>query len=343
MAKLDRVTQLDVALAAGVDVSTVSLALRNSSRISASTRDQIQQLAKKMGYQPDPMLSALSFYRTSLRDTGFQGALAYLTDSINMEWKDLPHYREYYLGAHERAAELGYQLEHFSLRSKGMTESRMATILRSRGVRGVLVAPQFVSHEHLSFPWEHFSAVAFGYTMEEPQLHRVTSAHFYSTSLIMKRLITSGFRRIGFSFSPGHDKRIEHNFLAAYYMELKMAGIESLPLHDETGPLEDLKRWIKRNRIEAIISSNYGGLERFLEMGIPIPEKLSVLCPCLGISGDSTSGIYEGCHYVGQVALNYLVSMMHRGELGIPKTPERLLVEGKWNEGRSYKPLHPAN
>ena len=45
-------------LAGGAHV-TVSLALRNDPRITVETRDRVQALAKRAGYQPDPHVAEL--------------------------------------------------------------------------------------------------------------------------------------------------------------------------------------------------------------------------------------------------------------------------------------------
>ena len=45
-------TQKDVASVAGVDQSTVSLALRGDPRISPATRRRVLEAAKKLGYKP---------------------------------------------------------------------------------------------------------------------------------------------------------------------------------------------------------------------------------------------------------------------------------------------------
>ena len=57
-----RVTLAAIAAQAGVHVTTVSLALRNSPRLPIATRDRIRKLADELGYAPDPMLQALVAY-----------------------------------------------------------------------------------------------------------------------------------------------------------------------------------------------------------------------------------------------------------------------------------------
>jgi LacI family transcriptional regulator len=58
-----RVTLSDIARALGLSVASVSMALRGRANISKSTQDKVQALAKKMGYVPDPLLSALTTHR----------------------------------------------------------------------------------------------------------------------------------------------------------------------------------------------------------------------------------------------------------------------------------------
>ena len=58
-----RVTLRDIAQAAGVHYSTVSIALRDHPRISAPVRRKIKAIAQRMGYTPDPALAALNAYR----------------------------------------------------------------------------------------------------------------------------------------------------------------------------------------------------------------------------------------------------------------------------------------
>ena len=59
-----RVTQREIAHAAGLHFSTVSLALRNSPLLPLATRKKVKQIAQSLQYQPDPMLAALNAYRT---------------------------------------------------------------------------------------------------------------------------------------------------------------------------------------------------------------------------------------------------------------------------------------
>src|SRR5512136_1488316 len=58
------VTMNDVAKAAGVALSTVSRALSDNPRVNVTTREQIQKLAREMGYVPSAIARGLATKRT---------------------------------------------------------------------------------------------------------------------------------------------------------------------------------------------------------------------------------------------------------------------------------------
>jgi len=78
LANKPRTSMRDVANAVGVSVSAVSLAIRNSPRVSAAMRQKISAKLVEMGYQPDPMLSALAQYRRSKTTAPISAELAWI-------------------------------------------------------------------------------------------------------------------------------------------------------------------------------------------------------------------------------------------------------------------------
>ena len=80
----DRVTLKDIARLLGVHQSTVSCALRNSSSISEGLRKKIQDTARQLGYEPDPMLMALNKYRTLKHPVPNGTTVGFITDSFTV-------------------------------------------------------------------------------------------------------------------------------------------------------------------------------------------------------------------------------------------------------------------
>jgi LacI family transcriptional regulator len=73
-----RVTVRDIAEEVGLHFTTVAEALRGSSRIKEATRLRVEEAAERMGYRPDPILSALSAYRSSDMRSSFQGVIVWI-------------------------------------------------------------------------------------------------------------------------------------------------------------------------------------------------------------------------------------------------------------------------
>ncbi|HEY9249518.1 MAG TPA: LacI family DNA-binding transcriptional regulator [Rariglobus sp.] len=337
-----RVTQQDIAKAAGVHRTTVCLALKNYPRIPAETRERIVRIAEELGYSPDPMLSALASYRTRLRPQSFHGTLVWLVNSANgYAWDAFPHYRDYHQGATSQARQNGYNLETLDLNAPLMSPDRIASILRARNVQGVLLCPQPQANMVMQFPWEQISAVTFGYTLAEPRIHTVTAAHHRHTVHCIRELKRRGYRRIGFAFSKEHDLRTDHNFLSGYLSEEIGYDHLALPipafLESYRRSSEKIDEWLKHYRPDAIVTGEYQALDRLRLLGWKIPRDLGVACPTLPTGKTRLAGIVEDSVHIGSVAVNLLVSAIQRGEKGVPSQPQRILVEGLWNEGSSLR------
>src|SRR4051812_45791305 len=188
-----RTTQDDVARAAGVHRTTVSLALKRHPRIPGETQERVCRIADQLGYVPDPMLSSLVAYRTQKRPEAFHGTLAWLVSSARgFNWQEVPHFPASYAGAHARPRRCGLESALFDLSSPDMTAARPAGILRARNISGLLLCPQRIPRLALDFPWQTFSTVTFGYGIAEPKLHPVSPAHYLAVRRIMDELRACG-------------------------------------------------------------------------------------------------------------------------------------------------------
>lgn len=340
-----RVTQLQIARAARVHRTTVSLALADNPRIPRKTKARIKRIAEKLGYTPDPMLSALIAYRTTKRPVAFHGTLAWLANTeFGYDWKLVPHYRDYYEGAAERARACGFQLEAFDFNTPAMQPRRMAGILRARNVTGVLLCPQPLEKVKDRFEWGEFSTVTFGYTLAELGVHTVTAAHYRAMRRIVFELRRRGYRRIGFSFAQSLLERDDFNALAGF-----LVGDGHLDRPPEIPPLFGASRsasvvgpWLKRYRPDAIVSGNHLILDLLKELKIRVPEDIGAACPFLPRADTALAGIVEDSKRIGAIAVDQVISMINRGERGIPEHPLRIHVEGGWLPGKSLRPLEIA-
>lgn len=335
-----RITQADVARRAGVHRTTVSLALKDHPRIPVATRRRIRRIADRLGYVPDPMLASLVAYRTQKRPPTFHGKLAWLVSSARgFDWRVVPHFRDSYDGAVERARRCGFELELFDLNSPGMRPSRLAGILRTRNITGLLLCPQRIPKATLDLPWEKFSAVTFGYGIVQPRLHTVSPAHFLAMRRIMDELRRLGYRRIGLALDAGQNVRTEYHNLAGY-----LVGEDAVhhaptvpPCFEPYTSVKALGEWICEHQPDAIVSGAYYVLDMLRELGIRAPQDVGVACPCLPSPDTPLAGVFEDWRRIGEIAVDVLVAMLHRGERGVPESPQRLHVEGPWLPNQTLK------
>jgi len=339
-----RVTQRDLARLARVSHTTVSLALRDHPSIPVATRRRIAELARRHGYQPDPMLTALNAYRVSRAPSRFQGTLAWVT-SFNAPhaWRDMIQAEGYFLGAQAQAERLGYRLDEFWIGDPALTARRASEVLQSRGVRGVIVAPLPVAHGELPLAWEQFSAVALGYSLARPALHVVMNHQFRNMRHLVWHLHELGYARIGLAMPATTDERVDHNYLGGFLVaqrELPPACARLAPLLAPSFGPGVFQRWLRRARPDAVITSAswahqvIGWLDA---AGQKVPRDAGVAVASIPYSDRTISGIDENVRAVGAMAIDTVVGMIHRNETGVPATPWRILAEGTWFQGETVR------
>jgi len=332
----------DVARSIGASHTAVSLALRDSPRVSAKRRREIQTEAERLGYRPDPMLTSLAAYRQAKRPVIIGSTIAWIN-----QWKNpralyrLHEFEAYWKGAQEAASRLGYRLEEFLLNAE-MTGARLQRILLARGVRGILIPPHADGALAISdFDWSHFSVVRLGISVQYPRAHVVTSDQMNCSALALERVLKQGYRRVGYVSSRHFDRRTGGNFRAGFLSSqdaLVPAKRQVLPLflEEETTPAcaRRLRAWIKSAAPDAIIST-LPELASLLQLiGCNVPRDIAVATLSV-LDGNFDCGVDQNSHEVGLVAMRTLAGLIHVNERGIPRYCRRILVEGRWVDGSS--------
>lgn len=336
-----RVTIREIAERAGIHFTTVSLALRNSPRIKESTRLRVQAIAKEMGYVPDPMLSALNAYRQTKKPVQYQATLAWIH---NWSSPDLLYgsqeFREYYLGAKERAQERGYVLEEFWIREPEMPIRQLHRILRARNIQGALIAPQQRHGGYLDLDYRELSCVTFGYSMQPAVLDVITNHHAHSIAMMLREILALGYKRIGLNIPEDWNAKVEnawHNAMLILHAE--RPDLARIPTHWEPWESKDesgLKQWIEMHRPDVVISHNLMA-ERLKQIGFQLPDDIGFASPFLGKDEQVLSGVYQNDFLIGQKAADMVIDMLRRHDTGLPDSPVRMLVEGKWYPGKTLR------
>ena len=332
------VTMRDVAAALGISHSTVSLALRNSPRITEAVRERDKKTAEKMGYRPDPMLASLATYRRGLAERPISAAIAWI--NAWPEPDDLRKHREfdfYWKGAKAAAEKFGYRLEEFRLNAEN-SPARLHQILSTRGVRGILLPPHYIQPDWGDFPWNQYSIVRFGRTLQAPCCHLVTADQVANTMLAYQEIHRRGYRRIGF---VAHDTELKYSglvFELGYLGGQRIVGdpveLPTLLLGD-TGLAKTRKQlasWLKKWRPDAIFTTLPELPELLAEAGIKVPDDIALAATTI-LDTTVDAGIDQHPEEIGRVAFLMINSLINDGSRGLPRIFRQNLVEGSWIDG----------
>ena len=335
-----RVTQSAIAKKAKVSQVTVSLALRDHPSIPESTRIRIKGIADNLGYHPDPMLSSLVAYRQLKKPASFQGVLAWVTNYPTENGWYGGQQVGYFMGAQQRANQLGYKLETFWLRQPKLNQNAAARILSSRSISGLLFAPQINPNTRLDFDMKQFSSITFGYSLVKPNLHVVMNHQFRNMSILVRHLREAGYSRVGLAMSSKLDERTNHNYLAGYLVEREAFNKRDQIPHLLTMDFSKnrFEKWFDCFRPEVIITSLSGSTEIhewLVANNYKIPQDVGIALPNVRFEDVVYSGIDENPLLVGAMGVNTVVGMIHRNEKGISHNPQHILIEGLWVDGKT--------
>jgi LacI family transcriptional regulator len=339
-----RVTLRQIARESGYHFTTVSLALREHSSIPESTRAKILAIAKRLDYRPDPVLSALNAYRRGVSRPEYAGTILWLENyTSEYHWRKIPMYRDYFEGAREYATTLGYRIDPFQLNQEAMTTERANQILAARRAQALLIPPQPEPGVRIDLAWEQLSAVAFGYTVEHPQLHVVSNNHTWMMTRLLDALERMGYRRPGLVLLRQSSERVENKWLGAFLASPQHArrGARVTPLLLDAWDGDAVLRWYRRRQPDVIISGIHQLPELLTylrESGVRIPDDVGFADHNLFDSDSEVAGMLPRARAIGQAAVQMLVGMVYRNEVGIPESPQNLLINGVWQEAETVRP-----
>jgi DNA-binding LacI/PurR family transcriptional regulator len=341
-----RTTLKDIAAAAGVSVMTVSLVLRKQGKISEATRARVTELAHRLGYQPDPVLSALVHYRGERQTTNYRSTLAFLTSfPTRDEWKSREYISQYFAGACSRAGELGYRVAPFWMKEPGMSPQRLTEILHVRGIKGVLIAPIEEPSSKIELDWNRFCAVSLCRNLVQPKINTVDHNHRQSMEEAFDQLIARGYRRPGFislSVPESMNGWVFTSTLAAIRKRRRRELDQPVPdLLMDDWDYPRLRRWYEKYRPDVLLSQFGYPYIWMLKEGIAVPDETGFLH--LEASDSlSTTGICQHFTGVGVTAVDLVHLELLRDERGVPKIRQSIEIDGSWIEGRSLRALPPT-
>jgi LacI family transcriptional regulator len=352
------VTLEQIAKVAKVHKMTVSRALRNHQSISQATRERIQKVAHKLGYQPNPLLSIYQAHVRSGRTSEYQATIGWISDHQDPQFWQKPWNQPLFKGAQSRAEELGYRLDLIQLDNPDRLDAdksilRHARVLRSRGIHGIVV-PYSENLFNAQEPWPDLTVAVIGLQHQlepvsdplaasEENLYHTASIDYYTNMRIAcERLRALGYRRIGLVISRWLDLHTDKQFRSSFLgQQLDWSVSDRLPIFFDENPTAivspALRKWFDRHRPDAVICSINQAKGWLEQLGQKVPNDIGLVHLNLAADVNGWSGIEAGMSPIGAAAVDLVVQQFRLNERGIPENQHELFIAGRWVSGQTTK------
>ena len=340
------VTMKTIAAQAGVTQATVSMCLAGNPRIPLATRTRIREVADRLGYRPNPYVSALMRVRRQGRAhrempvialvNGYESATAWRRTAP-------PTVRLMLEGAVERAKLRGYRAQEFWLHQDGMSVERFSGMLHARGIHGVLLGPLAYGAVFPALKWENFAAVWLGVPLPSPTITTVCNDHYFSALQVVRECHKLGYRRPGLVALRSHRERFhgrwDGGLLVGQHLLEGLKPAKTLLL-ENWDDLSAVAAWVKREKPDVVVSPSADVLQPHLKRsGWKIPQQLGLASLACPQPDHECSGIWQNGALIGATGMDTLISMMERNERGLPPQAQTVMIEGMWNPGRTLRAI----
>lgn len=340
--EIPKATLPDLARVLGISKMSVSRALRGDRGVSEKTRSEVRALAEKMGYAPDPAISA-AMSRMRGRKFAEKETIAWLSSHGAVgAWKSNFMISEMHQGAAEQAARMGFRLEEFCINEKGMTPKRVGHILYNRGIRGLVVAPLREQGEIEGFAWQHFASVCCGHSLLAPRLHRIAADQFQVVQVAWKNLTQRGYKRIGLVASESDNSRVNNLWLGsclAWQHNLSGEAAVTPLISDDWNSIHFME-WFRAQKPDVVLSfpEVHGWMRA---AGIRIPQDCGFAL--LNFDHSRTlAGVDHRVRHMGAAAVSFVVGELGANHFGVPELRKSLSVECVWRPEPSIRRQAPA-
>lgn len=285
---MKRISQRDIAKMLGINVSTVSRALRGLEGVSPELRQQIESFAVENGYRPNPFAVSLRFDTTR-------------TIGIVVPDVSFSHYAHIVKRIEAEARNNGYMCIITDSDDKPETESYCLELLENMHVEGIIICPtqNTTDFSHLLRLKKANMPIVFFDRAPDIDISSVIINDAASAFQATNSLIDDGARRIAFLGGSNLMKQTadrKHGYLQA----LRERGIpirtELVKCHNisfNSGLSDTLELLSLPEPPDAIIASHgllaISALQAVTSQGLRIPDELAII-------GYLSDWVSEMCH-----------------------------------------------
>lgn len=322
-----KVTIRDIGNQLGLSAMTVSLALRNHSRISAQTKARVLAAMEELGYRPNRVARALATGKSNLIGVVVPNSSDQYYAEVIRAIEDAARAADY----HVLLSNGSYELEHYAERVREML---------SLHVQGLIAAPPFTSERPKLPPFwselerDDFQVVLINRQLRPPLFHQVAADYMAGVKLVVAELAARGHQRVAYISGTPAMLPIRQR-LTAFRKYARQAGfaqdaalIEYSALTYAGGFEAGQQLWqnnqVKPTAVVAFSDVVAVGLLRFLEQrGIKVPAEVSVVSfdgtPVGAFTHISLTTVATPMYEIGQRALGLLLGAL-AGEYTAPQS-----------------------
>lgn len=340
----------DIAREVGVSKNTISLALRNDPQIPESTRQRIHEVARKLGYQRNPIVSHLMAQLRSDGAAGPKASLALINANEDpLAFNNHPTIPTYVSGCRKRATHLGYGLDTFWLHDPKLNGERLNRILKTRGIRGIVLIGLMNCNrlpERFADTWSRYPCVVTGVRTRKPALSFACADHHIIALRAVEKAVELGYRRPGLVLDQTIDHLVEGRFTAGYRI-----GQNALPAKDRLQPFyqvhaaqskpELFRKWFERTKPDVLFTL-YNSVRTWVDtLDLSVPEDIGLIQLEHRQDRPEWAGMNQHNDLCGEAAVDMVISMIHSGETGIPPFPRATLIGPTWQDGTTVRKQSP--
>ena len=271
-------TLKDIAREVGVSVTTVSRALAGYNDVAASTRQEIERVAREMGYEPNITARNLQRQRT---DT-----IALILPTANeLRFSD-PFFSELLSGIVEEMARHGFNLNVSTTTAVNENETYLKAI-RSRRVDGFIIMRTRLQDDRIDLLREYnVPFVAFGRVEQDNDFHLVDEDGYAGIRQIVDHLVSLGHTRMACIAEPTTLTKSYHRVqgfldgLAAHKLPHYLDLLIETHFRQRSGRQSALQLFDIPNPPTAIVACNdllaLGAISAAQEQGLTVGRDVSV-------------------------------------------------------------------
>jgi LacI family transcriptional regulator len=320
----------DVAKLAGVSTATVSRALRNDPAVSADTRKKVKSAAHRLRYRINPYAGTLFSLIRRKRCQDFKGnlGLVWFDHLISNEEGRAPIRQSVF----RRAQECGYIIDEFD--RADYRPATLTKVLRSRGIRGILVSPPYQSSGKvdLDIPLDGSTCVTMGWAVRQPILNTVRFDHYQAMQLAIHHAEKRFKTRFAAFCDYKKDQRADHVLRASFLAHHPGGAVLASSLFFDSNFPELIYPLLARRAIDGLIVDSPLKLPRKLTTMLPANKIVALSnprdLPCIG-------WVDSQWNLLGSCAVDMLLDLLQRRAYGIPKMPLVMLIPPLWSEGKN--------